>query len=524
MLSVRPIFSNSNRIAPACTRSGAARGGWRRQRAPPASLRSQSRHRIALEHRARLLEIRFSAYEKKLAALEAKEAEIESLKTEVAALRERLGQNSSNSSRPPSSDPPQSNGRARRERSGKKRGAQVGHPGAGRPLKSMEEVDHVVDFRPLRCRRCGRRLAGDDPDPARHQVSEIPPAPAELTEWRRHTLGCATCGTKTAAEWGEEVPEGRFGARLQATTAYLTGRLGLSHRDCVEALRVLHGAQVSLGSVYAMQRPASAGVAAPVETAREFVRAQTVNQVDETGWREQSRLSWLWVNATRQVTTFRVAARRDAATAREVIGRSRRSLITTDRYLGYSWLATESRQVCWAQLQRDFQAIAERSGESQEIGEALLAQTKEVFRLWHELRAGTLSRRKFQRLIAPVQQRVAELLGAGSACRASKTSGTCRQIQAVEAALWTFVRVNGVEPTNNAAERALRRAVLWRRKSFGTQSETGSRFVERILTVVTTLRQQGRDVLEYLTAACASALGETGSICLLPDSYPSQNN
>jgi transposase len=473
---------------------------------------------IALQHQARLLEIRFTAYEKKLAALEAKEAEIESLKTEVAALRERLGQNSSNSSRPPSSDPPQAGRPSRREPSGKKRGAQVGHQGAGRSLKSVAEVDRVVELRPTRCRKCGRRLTGDDLQPARHQVTEIPPAPAEVTEYRRHSLACAACGVKTAAAWSEEVPAGRFGARLQASVAYLTGRLGLSHRDCVEALGALHGVRLSLGSVSAIQRAVSAAVAAPVETARAFVRAQAVNHVDETGWRERSKLRWLWVNTTGQVTAFQVSARRDAATAREVIGRARASIITTDRYLGYSWLAPTRRQVCWAHLKRDFQAIAERTGEAQEIGAALLAQTKEVFRLWHELRAGTLSRRKFRRLIAPVQQRVMELLEAGSACRSSKTRGTCRQIQAVEAALWTFVRVQGVEPTNNAAEHALRRAVLWRRKSFGTQSETGSRFVERILSVVTTLRQQGRDVLDYLTAACASARGESGSICLLPDS------
>jgi transposase len=198
---------------------------------------------------------------------------------------------------------------------------------------------------------------------------------------------------------------------------------------------------------------------------------------------------------------------------------TRNPSITTDRYLGYSWLATARRQVCWAHLKRDFQAIAERAGDAKEIGEALLAQTKEVFRLWHELREGTISRRKFQHLIAPVQQRVTALLDAGSECRSRKTRGTCRHIRAVAAALWTFVRVRGVEPTNNVAERARRRAVLWRRKSFGTQSAAGSRFVERILTVVTTLRQQGREVLEYLTAVCASAQGQSRSICLLPDSF-----
>ena len=472
----------------------------------------------ALAQQLRLFRIRFSAYEKKIAGLEEKAEEVESLKTEVAALRERLGQNSANSSQPPSSDAPHHRRPARRESSGRKQGAQVGHPGKGRSLKPAAEVDRVVDLRPERCARCGRPLRGDDAQPRRHQVTEIPPARAEVVEYRRHTLCCERCGSQTPAVWSEEVPEGSFGARLQATVAYWTGRLGLSHRDCVEALDVLHGVRLSLGTVAALQRQVSQAVAAPVATAQQFVRRQGVNHVDETGWKERGRLSWLWVNATERVTTFQVAQRRDAATAREVIGEATGGIITTDRYLGYSWLATPRRQVCWAHLKRDFQAMAERAGESQEIGAALLAETKEVFRLRHEVRDGAISWRKFRRLIAPVRQRVTELLEAGSECRSSKTRGTCRQIRTVEEALWTFVRMRGVEPTNNAAERALRRAVLWRRKSFGTQSETGSRFVERILSVVTTLRQQGRDVLEYLTAACASAQGASGSICLLPDS------
>lgn len=381
----------------------------------------------------------------------------------------------------------------------------------------VEEVDHVVDLRPARCRRCGRRLAGDDPQPARHQVTEIPPMQAEVTEYRRHTLWCQTCGAKTQAEWSDEVPPGSFGARLQATIAYLTGRLGMSHRDSVEAVSVLHGVEMSLGSVSAIQRQVSTALAVPVQTAHKFVQSQAVNHVDETSWCESTKTHWLWLNATKDVSVFRITPRRDAATAREVIGRAKKSVITTDRYPGYSWLATKRRQICWAHLKRDFQAIAERGGESQTIGEALLAQTKEVFRLWHQVKDGTLSRRKFQRLIAPVEQRVKKLLEAGSECGHRETRGTCRQIRMVEAALWTFVRVSGVEPTNNAAERGLRRAVVWRRKSFGTQSEVGSRFVERILTVVTTLRQQGRSVLEYLAAVCASVGQQRGaSVCLLP--------
>jgi transposase len=472
----------------------------------------------ALAHQLRLFRIRFSAYEKKIAGLEEKAAEVESLKTEVTALRERLGQNSSNSSLPPSSDALRHCRPARRAPSGRKRGAQAGHQGRGRKLKPAEEVDRVVDLRPERCARCGRRLRGDDAQAARHQVTEIPPARAEVIEYRRHTLCCEKCGAKTPAEWGLDVPDGGFGARLQATVAYFTGRLALSHRDCVEAVSALHGVEMSVGTVAAIQRQVSRALAAPVGMAQAFVRQQDVNNVDETGWRECGARGWLWVNVTPQVTAFRVAARRDAATAREVIGEVRQRVITTDRYLSYSWLNAERRQVCWAHLSRDFQAMAERPGAAKAIGEALLGETKELFRLWREVQEGALSRPKFRRLMLPVEQRVKELLDEGGECAHAKTRRTCRQIRMVEAALWTFVRMKGVEPTNNAAERALRRAVLWRRKSFGTQSAEGSRFVERILTVVTSLRQQGRDVLEYLRAACASPRGADRSICLLPDS------
>ncbi len=188
----------------------------------------------ALQHQERLLEIRFTAYEKKFAALEAKDAELENLKTEVAALRERLGQNSANSSQPPSSDSPRHRCPSHREPSGKKQGAQLGYQGAGRSLKPAAEVDRVIDFRPERCRSCGRRLKGYDPTPTRHQVTETPSAQTGVTEYRRHTLCCEACGEKTQAAWSEDVPPGSFGARLQATVAYLTGRLGLSHRDCVQ--------------------------------------------------------------------------------------------------------------------------------------------------------------------------------------------------------------------------------------------------------------------------------------------------
>ncbi len=473
---------------------------------------------LALQHQVRLMGIRFTAYEKQITELRQQVAQVDDLKAEIAELKERLGQNSTNSSKPPSSDPPSYKAKPASEPEGrKKRGGQPGHQGKARTLMSVEEVDHVVELRPAHCTRCGRCLGGDDPQPERHQVAEVPPAKAAVTEYRRHTLCCQSCGTKNQVEWPADMPTGSFGPRAQALIAYLTGRLGVSHRDCVEALAVLHGVELGLGSIASIQRGVSAALAAPVERARQFVQQQKAQYVDETSWSEGERQKWLWVNVTRDVTVFHLLSGRSAADAQEVINQSAKGIITTDRYSSYSWLPARRRQICWAHLARDFQAFVDRGGESAEIGQALLKQVKKIFALWHQMQDGDLSRARFQTALRAVRRRVKELLEAGSQVAHQKTRHTCQKILQVEQCLWTFVRAEGVEPTNNAAERGLRRAVLWRRKSFGTQSAEGSRFVERVLTAVTTLRQQGRDVLAYLTAACRNVLVNEEARGLIPD-------
>ena len=219
------------------------------------------------------------------------------------------------------------------------------------------------------------------------------------------------------------------------------------------------------------------------------------------------------------MTVFRLLAGRGAAQAKQIISKGAKGVVTTDRYNAYNWLPLRRRQICWAHLKRDFQAIEERGGESANVGQQLLEQVRKTFQLWHQLRNEEINRSAFRRKMKPLQQRVKELLYAGTETGHQKTRHTCANILQLESCLWTFVRVEGVEPTNNNAERPLRRAVLWRRKSFGTQSETGSRFVERILTVVTSLRQQGRNVLDYLSAACSSGgQSSCSSLCLLPAS------
>src|SRR5215210_3787204 len=473
---------------------------------------------LAQQQQLRLMGIRFTAYEKQLASLREQVAEVDDLKAEIAELRERLGQNSSNSSRPPSTDPPSYKPKPPREPRGRKRGGQPGHQGHMRQLVPAEEVSHVIDLKPKRCTRCGQRLHGADPQAQRHQVSEVPPIRVEVTEYRRHSLCCSTCGAVTQANWPVGLARTSFGPRAQAIVGYLTGRLSASHRDVVEAMAVLYGLPLGTGSVAAIQRQVSAALGSPVEQARRFVCRQKAQYVDETGWPETGRQKWLWVNATADVTASHVLDGRSADDARQVIYQSAEGVVATDRCWSFHWLASRRRQVCWAHLARDFQAMAERGGESEETGRALLKQVKRLFTLWHKVRDGDLCRAQLRTAIKPVRRKVKELLEAGARVGHKKTRNTCGNILKVERSLWAFVRAEGVEPTNNAAERALRRAVLWRRKSFGTQSAEGSRFVERILTAVTTLRQQGCDVLAYLTDACRAAPGGEVLRGLVPDS------
>lgn len=370
----------------------------------------------------------------------------------------------------------------------------------------------MIDLRPTSCSYCGGLLLGDDPEPARHQVSEVPSRRARVTEYRRHTLKRLSCGAANQAQWPANMPTGSFGPRAQAVVAYLSGRLHASHRDVVEALEVLHGLSLSSGRVSALQRQVSAALAGPVQTAQGYAQRQAVNHVDETSWRQHDKRHWLWLVATPAVTVFRVLSGRGAAQARQMISKTAKGIVITDRYQAYNWLPQRRRQLCWAHLKRDFQALAEREGKPAVVGQGLLEQTRELFDLWHQVGDGKITWSSWQRKVKPIQQRVKQLLFIGTQSGHQKTRHTCANILQVEACLWTFVRVAGVEPTNNNAERPLRRAVLWRKKSFGTKSEAGSRFVERILTVVTRLRQQGRDVLDYLTSVCSGQ-----PCCLLPD-------
>jgi hypothetical protein len=438
----------------------------------------------------------------------------------VAQLEARLNQTSRNSSKPPSSDPPQAKPRATKDPTGRQSGGQPGHEGHGRKLKPESEVDQIIDVRPEQCGQCGTLLLGEDGEPERHQVLELPRVTPIVTEYRRHCLWCVACGAPTRAPWPETMPSGSFGPRLQATVGYLTGRMGASQREVHELVAALYQADVSVGSIGSLEQVVRAALAAPVAEAVTYVQRQPVRNADETSWREKGKRRWLWISVTPLVTIFRLLKTRGAAGAKELLGEVVWGIIGTDHYAGYHWIDPRQRQLCWAHLKRVFVAWSERTGETARIGLALLAVERQLFVLWYRVRDGTLAWADFQVALLPLMTRVSTLLQEGVANADAKAQGTCRNLLKREAALWTFVWEPGVEPTNNAAERPLRRAVLWRRRSFGTQSAAGSQFVERILTAVTTLRQQRRDVLDYLTAACAAAICKSPAPSLLPLTAP----
>jgi transposase len=456
-----------------------------------------------------------------ICALEARvtalEAVVQRLEATVQHLTERLHQDSRPSSRPPSSDPPQAaTKRPRHESTGRRPGGQPGHEGHTRALVPVEAVDVVRPIKPVRCRRCQHPLVGEDPHPQRHQVTDIPPVKPVVTEYQRHQLVCPVCGDVSRAELPAGVPVGDFGPRVQAIAALCTGAYHLSKRTTQRVLEDLFGIPICVGPLANLEQATAAALAQPVAEARAFVQAQHTAYLDETGWREGRARAWLWAAVTVWVTVFVVRLSRSGKVAQELLGERFWGDLVTDRWSAYGWYPTWRRQVGWAHLWRDIDAMIERGGQSQAIGEALRAQARQMFHWWHRVREGTLTHTSFGVYRRPIRREVERLLEAGQQCGVPKTEGACREILKLRQALWTFVRHDGVGPTNNAAERAIRPGVLWRKGSFGTQSAEGSRFVETMMTVVATLKQQHRHVLAYVTAACEAPLRGEVVPSLLP--------
>lgn len=446
-------------------------------------------------------------------------AELERLVAQLIAenreLRARLDMNSSNSSKPPSSDGPGVS-RGEKPKTGRSRGGQPGHKGNKRSLLPPDKVNKFVDSRPSNCGRCDRPLEGDDPYPRRRQIIELPPVAPQVTEIRYHALCCPDCGVVTRAPEPPGLPRGAFGPRLLSIVTLLTGKFGVSKRGAREFLSDVLGVDLAVGSISKAEAIVSESIAPAVEEARAYVRTQHSANLDETGWREAAQRAWLWIATTALVAVFTISRSRGSQVAKELVGEDFEGIVSSDRWSAYTWLPLEQRQICWAHLKRDFKALSEFDGPGASIGAALLTETERMFEWWARVRDGTLRRDEFQRRMRAVKREVGDLLVEGEVCPDGKVAGICHKILSVEPALWTFVDVEGIEPTNNLAERDLRRAVLWRKSCFGTDSETGSRYAERILTITKTLRKQNRHVLEFLTQSVEASIRGAPGPSLLP--------
>ena len=468
-------------------------------------------HRIPPEVQA-VLWLVVRGYEQRIAALE---AEVVEVREEVRELKARLGQDSQNSSWPPSSDEPHVKRKPPGAPSGRKRGGQPGHPVHQRALVPVGQIDEVVECKPAHCRRCGEALPGADAQPLRHQVIEVPPPTPYVTEYQLHRLTCARCGITTCGALPPGVPAHGYGPRLAGLVGLCSGAYRMSKRMVASFCTDVLGVRMALGEVCQVERTVAAALEPAVQEARTYVRTQDAN-VDETPWRQQQQRAWLWVVATQWVSVFCIRASRGAKVLWELLGETYGGVLTSDRARAYNGQPLHGRQVCWAHLRRDFQAMIDRGGAGAPLGERLLEQANVLFGWWHWVRDGTWSRATFQRYARWLRGEVREELERGARCGCPKTAATCQELLKVEAALWTFVRVPGIDLTNNAAERALRHAVQWRKTSYGTDSVVGSYFVENVLTVVTTCRQQERNVLDYLTRCCQALSAGTPPPSLLP--------
>jgi transposase len=450
-----------------------------------------------------------------------RDAIIAELRAELAALREALAKSSRNSSKPPSSDRPGAKTRPKKTSSGRQPGGQPGHKRHQRELVPLEKVHEVVACIPKQCEACAGLLHGQDPEPHRHQVFELPPVEPIVTEYQQHALGCSGCGHRTTGQLPPGVPTRAFGPTVDAVLAVLMGVYRLTKRQVPELMRDLFGLQMSVGAVIGCQQAASAAIAEAVEEARKYAQKQPVKHADETGWREgvgRSR-AWLWTVVTQHVVVFMIHTRRNADAAKELLG-GWLGVLVTDRHGAYHWWPDCRRQFCWAHLKRDIYAIIERGGDSARIGKGLLDEVARMFIWWHRVRDGTLARSTFRVYMRTVQRRFEALLAEGAAASHPKTSKTCALLLKHRHALWTFVYVEGVEPTNNGAEQVVRHGVIMRKISYGTHSEAGSRFVERMLTVHATLHRQHRSVLDFMRAACTAALRGRPALSLLPTEMP----
>ena len=367
---------------------------------------------------------------------------VEAFERRIAALEARLGQDSSNSSKPPSSDPIHVKRRPSRPPSGKKRGGRRGHKRHTRGLVPPERLTGVVDCKPTACRCCGYHLRGADPDPFRHQVAELPEVRPDVVEYRLRRLACPRCGVDTRGGLPAGVPRGAFGPQLQAAVALLTGAYRLSKRQVRSLLDDLLGLAISAGMVCKTERAAAEAVAAPVDQVDEHIRSAPAAGVDETGWRQGKQRAWLWAAVTAEATAFRIARSRGSDALHAMVGDPIAPVVISDRFPTYA--RAPNRQVCWAHLRRDFCSMVDRAAGGEAVGARLLLLSDLVFAWWGRHEVNLVHRQTLRSYVAGLRPVVRSLLSDGAAGICAWTAKVCRKLLSAEAHLWTFAAAGGI--------------------------------------------------------------------------------
>jgi transposase len=424
-------------------------------------------------------------------------------------------QNSTITSKPPSSDglAGQPRVRGRRVKSRRKPGGQPGHPGRYRPLVPAERVDAIVDLAPDTCRHCAHRLHARHAlgAPRRHQITELPPITAHITEYRCHRRLCPACGQTTLAALPEEYAS-QFGPQLTALIAYLTVVCRLPR---LVVQRFLEGAlqiPISLGSTQHAWEEASTAVAAPYAELETALRHAPVLNADETGHRTNGDKRWLWTFVASTFVVYRIAASRGADVLKVVLGDTFAGILGSDRLPSYLTYVVGQRQFCWAHVTRNVLSALDlaTTPTARRFCREALALDRRLFRLWHRFRGdprargAPLTRAELITKVLPIEKRLFALAERHLDAANADVRNLAHAFFVHNQHFFTFVYEEGVEPTNNAAERALRTAVQWRKIMLGTRSEQGERAVERLLTITRTCQLQELNALVYLTAAIAA--------------------
>ena len=432
---------------------------------------------------------------------------------QMALLQERLKLDSRNSSKPPSSDGPASS-RAQRRVSARKRGAQKGHPGSFRALLPEAEVDAVYDCAPPAVCECGGAVAARG-KPFRHQVFDVPPVvQPEVQEYRLYSGMCISCGREHRAALPPGVPSGQIGPRALALVGVLGTRYHLTQFKIRDLLAQLMGVDFSVGAISQAHGKVAAALKAPVAEAKATLSQAPVVHMDETRYPREGSANWVWAAIQPKLAVFSVLPSRARYVVHDLIGQTPKGVIVSDRYAAYAYIDPQQRQVCWAHLLRDFTRIGQRQGLPGRIGRRLLGLGYVMFR-WRA--KGMTRTEQFE----PLQRRVRQALHAGVAQdQCTRTANTCANVLALWPALWSFITNQAVQPTNNAAEQALRGIVLKRKISGPTRSRRGDEFIANGFSAFESCRRQGRDFVDYMRSAMVAWIDKAVPPSLVPQPAP----